>query len=232
MTIRTSRLMFHRDEPESLPPPQPPSTFIPAIHVPPRVSPSRVRAFAGWLVESGTTAPFAAFALALVVMGVFAVHNLTPPPSAPPQRIAVDIAAPAVTVPDVTVDRSDVPLATLIAEPLRSVAKEPAAAVAAAPRHVATQARIFAAQTVIYTPPAAQSDPVPAAASVSPRPASQYRVASIIAKDLVLIAMQKNGAVEVVPYHLGDSLPSGAKITAIDPNDHRVVTSDGALGSM
>lgn len=57
----------------------------------------------------------------------------------------------------------------------------------------------------------------------------EYAVASIVSPDLVLVSMQIEGQTMVSPYRVGQALPDGRSITAIDPGNHLVITNRGTL---
>lgn len=163
------------------------------------------------------------------------------PPIAAPMVVAVEAPRAAVTIADMAPTASDVredvarigdmvvfappahapaPRAPVAAAP----AQPPAAPAPAAPHEPSA----FADQVVLYRPPAAAA---PAPASKPPAVANAYHVVSIAGADLALIAMDIDGQTMVSPFRVGQALPDGRTITAIDVQGHRVVTNSGALGA-
>lgn len=235
MTIDSSRLMRFCDDPVIVEPPvSVPSTYIPAARQPRPPSAPLVRGAVAWLLDTGIAAPLSVFALMLFALGWLVVRDVTPRPFDAARVVEIDPPALTVAVPDLAVPLGGVPMAAHV-DPARVASSSVRPAVVDTVSNRAPHAPgVFASQTVIYAPPAAAGAPAPVPAEPATAPVASgtgYRVISIVAKDLVLIASEKNGLVEAVPYHVGDSLPNGAKITAIDASDHRVVTSDGPIGS-
>lgn len=171
---------------------------------------SRLRGVAAW----GSTA-------LITVVALQAMFTMARHPTGLP---AIPVAMP---VPRITVAAHpvvlDVPLSVDWPSFTVTAAHVPVPKAEPVPQAVASKARPsqFANTTVLYRigeEPSAVAKSTPA-----------YSVASIISSDLVLISMQIDGQAMVSPYRVGQVLPDGRSITAIDKEKHQIETSRGVV---
>lgn len=172
--------------------------------------PSRILGVAAW----GSAALITAVALrAMFTMAIHPAGLPAIPLSVQVPRIAL-VVRPSVPNIPVSMDWPNVAVVAVHAP----APKPEAAPRAVTPKVPPTQ---FANTKVLYRigeEPSAVAKPTPA-----------YSVASIISSDLVLISMQIDGQAMVSPYRVGQVLPDGRSITAIDKEKHQIETSRGVV---
>ncbi len=185
----------------------------------------------------GTAAPVAASALpALIVTSdarlptvrIFASRVPGVPPAAKSQGqqgVAVLSSPPA---PAAATARSREPQRAVIAS--TPIGRAPPAAAPA----------VFSASTVLYQAPSTPAPPPPSAVAVMPPPAPRaasmpgsatYTVISVPSRDIALVESTVQGRAMVSPYKVGQSLPDGKVIIAMDPGAGELRTSGGTLRS-
>jgi hypothetical protein len=118
----------------------------------------------------------------------------------------------------------------------RSAAARPSVAPSPPPSRTADSPQSDApgTQTVAYQAPGVEATvaPVPASASTpaaAPAPPPNYNIVAVPTSSLVLVATTIQGQKQVSPYKLGDALPDGRIITALDPAGGTVSTATGDL---
>lgn len=189
----------------------------------------------------GTAAPVAASALpALIVTSdarlptvrIFASRVPGVPPAAKSQGqqgVAVLSSPPA---PAAATARSR--------EPQRAVIASTPIGRAPAPAAPAAVPAVFSASTVLYQAPSTPAPPPPSAVAVMPPPAPRaastpgsatYTVISVPSRDIALVESTVQGRAMVSPYKVGQSLPDGKVIIAMDPGAGELRTSGGTLRS-
>lgn len=101
---------------------------------------------------------------------------------------------------------------------------------------------VFSASTVLYQAPSTPATPPPSGVAVmpssspsaapTPAPASAaYTVISVPSRDIALVESTVQGRAMVSPYKVGQSLPDGKVILAMDPGAGVLRTSGGNLRS-
>lgn len=217
-----------------------PSEEVPAVRVaravagqgaPPARRGRRVLAALGLVAIGGLAiATYSAHSLPPVPLTGLPVPTVAPPSVIPAPRLAISL--PKLATPGRT-DALPPPGDTIVvtaprerATPTRRHPPTSATPPDAGP-DAAPSSRTFADQVVLYRPAPAAARQAPVTAAVATP--KGYRVVSIVAADLALIAMEVNGQTMVSPYRTGQSLPDGRAITAIDAAGHRIITNDGVL---
>ena len=166
----------------------------------------------------------------LPTVRIFAPRATGAPPAAKPQGQQGVAGLSSPPAPTAAAARNRKPQREVI--PATPIGRAPAPPAAAPP--------VFSASTVLYQAPSTPAPPPPSAAVVMPQPAphaastpgrATYTVISVPSRDIALVESTVQGRAMVSPYKVGQSLPDGKVIIAMDPGAGELRTSGGTLRS-